>query len=72
MSKSNYCEETGCIRKVFEPYIYCDKHQDNNSTPIPSFKKGDLITLKGFGTASGNYRIGNIAADTLHLELCDE
>lgn len=31
--KSHYCEMTGCIRKVFEPYLYCDTHQDHNSTP---------------------------------------
>lgn len=31
--RARYCEESHCLRKVFEPYIYCDKHQDNASNP---------------------------------------
>jgi hypothetical protein len=31
--KIRYCPESECIRKVFEPHIYCDKHVDSSSTP---------------------------------------
>lgn len=34
MNKSHYCDQTGCIRKVFEPHLYCDKHKDKSSTPL--------------------------------------
>lgn len=30
-----FCEQDGCLRKVFSPYIYCDEHQDKSSTPTP-------------------------------------
>lgn len=32
-STPRYCSDAGCLRKVLPPYIYCDKHQDNSSTP---------------------------------------
>lgn len=31
--KSHYCEELSCIRRVFYPNLYCDKHVDNASNP---------------------------------------
>ena len=31
--KSHYCEESGCLRKVFYPHLYCDKHVDHASNP---------------------------------------
>lgn len=31
---SHYCEQATCIRKVFVPHLYCDKHKDNSSTPL--------------------------------------
>lgn len=37
--KTQYCNENGCLRKVFEPHIYCNKHEDANSklpTPQPA------------------------------------
>lgn len=55
-----HCLACGVAVKV-EPY---------EQTPV--FEKGMTIGLKNFGSADGNYRIGNISADTLHLELCDE
>lgn len=30
--KSHYCEQSGCLRRVFEPHLYCVKHQDANSS----------------------------------------
>lgn len=65
---SHYCDQSGCLRKIFYPYLYCDKHQDNNSTPIPEFKKGDVITLKNFGKADGKYRITDADGEKLSLE----
>lgn len=34
MNNARFCDETACIRKVFAPHIYCDKHQDKASTPL--------------------------------------
>jgi len=34
MSKSYYCHQSACLRKVFAPHIYCDKHQDKASIPL--------------------------------------
>lgn len=34
MSKSHYCQQSGCLRIVFAPHIYCDMHQDKSSTPL--------------------------------------
>lgn len=34
MTKSHFCNQPGCIRHVFEPYLYCDQHQDKSSTPL--------------------------------------
>lgn len=31
--ESRYCAEAACIRKVFKPHIYCDKHVDHASDP---------------------------------------
>lgn len=33
MNNLKYCEEVSCIRKIFAPHIYCDKHEDNASKP---------------------------------------
>lgn len=29
-----FCDQSGCLRRVFPPYIYCDSHQDKSSTPV--------------------------------------
>lgn len=34
MSKSHYCDQSACLRKVFYPHLYCDKHLDKSSTPF--------------------------------------
>lgn len=36
LEEPKFCAEIGCTRKVLPPYIYCDKHQDKNSTPNPA------------------------------------
>jgi len=28
-----YCAEYECLRKIFEPHLYCNAHEDSNSTP---------------------------------------
>lgn len=33
ISEPRYCPETGCLRQVLRPYIYCSKHQDYTSDP---------------------------------------
>lgn len=29
----HYCAESGCIRQIYKPNLYCDKHQDKSSNP---------------------------------------
>jgi hypothetical protein len=31
-AKSKYCEKAACIRKVYVPHLYCEQHEDKNST----------------------------------------
>ena len=31
---TEYCHQTGCLRLVLKPHIYCEKHEDKNSTPV--------------------------------------
>lgn len=33
-NKSAFCNHSGCLRRIFEPHLYCDKHKDKSSTPL--------------------------------------
>lgn len=46
IDEPQYCEQTHCLRKVFQPFIYCDKHQDRSSTPYYLGVDLETILLK--------------------------
>lgn len=39
--ESTYCNKIGCIRSIYPPHLYCDKHQDKASTP-PSLRNKEV------------------------------
>lgn len=41
-----FCSYGGCLRRIFRPHIYCDKHVDNSSKPTMSSlddKLGEIL-----------------------------
>lgn len=34
----DYCDENGCLRKIFKPHVYCSKHVDATSDPLQNLQ----------------------------------
>ncbi len=72
MAYARYCNEVACIRKVFEPYIYCDKHQDKASTPLLPYAVDANIwaaRLQEVGAKQVIYELRQLVPDKLIHEF---
>lgn len=60
MSKleTRFCSDTNCLREIFKPHLYCDKHQDESSTP-PAGSRVDPASSKIEYTPEPGYVLPN-------------